>query len=213
MRLYTQLLLIWMILVCYGCHSHKLVSVETRPFPVKNIAAHTFKLNINVLKDSILSLFSSNNMDLQLDDSLMNAIFYDTFKGERMTFNFEAETNKNAVFEKDYFSDAGTANDICLNDFRDVWLSKYYVSNGGQPLKYDCSFIVKFAVIDSNTTSVHIIAYKPELINGTNCCGMHGEYANYIPAEPTTIEEYALLLFTAKELGDSTMLPLKLPVQ
>jgi hypothetical protein len=41
--------------------------------------------------------------------------------------------------------------------------------------------------------------------------GVHGPMNIYTKVQPTTIEEYSLLLFIADKLGDGSLLPLKLP--
>jgi len=39
------------------------------------------------------------------------------------------------------------------------------------------------------------------VINGARCCGPHGYYANDVPVEPTTIEEYKILLYIGQVLS------------
>lgn len=189
-----------------GCTSTE--PIQTKPFPEKNLPEHVFRSTYADLKDTIISMFTIEN---QLDNKILNQVFYEKMPtAGTMPLTFAPETNKDTLFSKEYFSKAGTANDIFLHDFRFAWMSKLYYSND-HSLKYTADFIVRLFKVNDSSTKVSIIAYRPEVINGIARYGPHGAVARYTPVLATTIEEYTLLQFIASKLGDSTLLPIKLP--
>ncbi|MBS1606208.1 MAG: hypothetical protein JST42_26355 [Bacteroidetes bacterium] len=147
----------------------------------------------------------------QLDNKILKAVFYEVIpNGGTMPLIFQPETSKDTLFSREYFLKAGKSNDIFLHDFREPWTSKFYYSKD-HPLEYTADFIVKLSEIDDSSTKLSVIAYNPEVINGISSYGPHGAVARYTPVEATTIEEYTFLEFIASKLGDSTLLPIKLP--
>jgi hypothetical protein len=182
--------------------------IQTKAFSVKNVPEHVFKLKYAALKDTIVSLF---NVENQLDDKILNKIFYNyILNGSTMVLTFQAETSRDTIFSREYFSKPTTSNDIFIHDFRESWPSKFYYSKN-HALKYAADFIVKLYKVDDTSTKISIMAYNPEVINGISGYGAHGPVARYTPVLPTTIEEYTLLEFIASKLGDTTLLPIKLP--
>jgi len=109
-----------------GCTSTE--PVQTKAFRDRNIPEHVFSLKCDVLKDTLLSMFSINN---QLDNKILKAVFYEEIPNV-----------------------------------------------GTMPL-----------------------VFQPETSKDTR----------YSPVMATTIEEYTILEFIASKLGDSTLLPIKLP--
>ncbi|UAY53038.1 hypothetical protein [Ferruginibacter albus] len=186
-------------------------SIQTKSFPIKNIPEHVFNFQIDKLKDTIVGLF---NIENQMSNKILGKVFYNVVANGAfvMPLTFQAETKKDTVFSRKYFSKPNTSNDIFLHDFREVWLSKFYFS-GDHPLEYTANFIVKLDKINNNSTKISILADEPEVINGAIGMGVHGPVARYTSVNPTTIEEYILLEFIASKLSDTTLLPLKLPVE
>jgi len=92
----------------------------------------------------------------------------------------------------------------------ETWPSKLYFS-GKHQLGYRTPFIIKLTKVGSSSTKVNIIAEDPKVINGISGYSAHGAVARETAVAPTTIEEYSILLFIASKLGDSSMLPIKLP--
>ena len=188
--------------------------IETKPFPIKNIAEHSFNLNIDKLKDIIFSFFTLENQD---NNKYLKDIFffYPSVDKEteqyKMFIDFQAETYKTALFGKSYFAKPNTENDIYIHNFGTCWFSKLYHSKG-KPLKYRTPFFIKLTKINEVTTKVFIAAEDPKVLNGISGYGPHGAIARETTVEPSTIEEYSILLFIADKLGDKTLLPLKLPI-
>jgi hypothetical protein len=50
-------------------------------------------------------------------------------------------------------------------------------------------------------TLLRITPENPVVLFGTRCCGPHGDYANEIVVDPTTIEEYTLIKYIAEQLN------------
>ena len=177
--------------------------IEKKTFTTKNNPEHIFKLSGNALRDSIISFFKiENGPD---ENKFLSNIFHNT----NMPVHFAAETNRDTIFSREYFSSQRASNDVFLTTFHDGWLSKFYYS-GSHPLIYLSDFAVQLSKIDSITTRIKVVALNPEVINGMGI-GVHGPKYEYSQVEPTSIEEYSILLFIADKLGDKTLLPLKLP--
>ena len=188
-------------------NENKIEPIKEYPFPVRNITEHVFKLNMNVLKDSLLSFFKIENSPEE--NQHLRKIFYFYVDTIRMSVFFNAESSQGAIFSREYFLQPNTSNDIYLTAMHKLWLSKYYYSDS-QPIKYNADFVFKLTKIDENSTVVKVVAINSEIISGM-ALGVHGPMNIYTKAQPTTIEEYSLLLFIADKLGDATLLPLKLP--
>jgi hypothetical protein len=197
-------------LIVLGCSSQE--QIETKPFPIKNNAEHVFNLNANVIKDTIVRAFKIEN-DPEDNKHLRDIFWYyaGEVKEHPMAILFSAETSRDTIFSLHYFSKPNTADDVFLEVYHEAWISKYYHSHG-HPLKFTTDFAIQLSSIDANKTKVKIIALNPEVINGTGF-GVHGPANIYTPAQPTTIEEYSLLLFIADKVGDTTLPPLKLPAK
>ena len=197
--------LLGITLMVSSCTSQ--LPIEPKTFSNENVPEHDFHFGVSMLRDTIVSLFDFNN---QYENKLLSNIFYHYSSDHLIPVTFNAETADNTVFGKDYFAKQNTNNDVYLHDFEEFWLSKLYFS-GNKALEYRSTFIIKMTKVDTNITKVQIVAENPRVLNGTAAYGAHGAIARETSVQPTTIEEYALLLFIANKLGDSTMQPLKLP--
>ncbi len=182
-------------------------------FPIKNIPEYTFHLGIERLRDTIAALFNFSN---QYENKYLGPIFYyyifeenESEKHKNAQF-FNAETVKDSLFGRNYFSKPNTSNDIYIHDFNTAWPSKLYFSNG-KPLKYRTDFIIKLSKVDLDSTKVVIIAEDPKVLNGIDGFGVHAPVARETAVRPSSIEEYSLLLFIADKLQEHNLLPLKLP--
>ena len=187
--------------------------IQTKLFPQKNIPSHSFKLSLDKLKDTISALFSFGN---QQNNKYLNDLFYFYPSDEKekedfkMFIDFQAETKKTALFGSDYYKKSKTSNDIYIHNFGTCWYSKLYFSKG-KPLEYRTAFIIKLTNINKDLTNIFIEAEEPKVINGILGLGAHGPIARETIVDPTSIEEYSILLFIADKLGDKSLLPLKLP--
>ena len=184
-------------------------SIQTKLLPIKNIPRHVFNIRHDKLKGTIVALF---NLDNQFENKILSEVFYNLISDNTisMPLTFQAETNKDTLFSKEYFSKPNTSDDIFLHDFHEVWLSKFYYSQN-HPLEYTANFIIKLEKVNDSSTKVLIVADDAEVVNGTTGFGVHGPVARYTNVQGTTIEEYTLLEFIASKLGDKTLLPIRLP--
>ena len=187
--------------------------IETKSLPIKNVPSHSFKISLDKLKDTITSLFNFEN---QYNNKYLNNIFYyypskeDEKERHKMFIDFQVETKTTALFGTNYYEKPNTSNDIYIHNFGTCWNSKLYFSKK-KPLKYRTAFIIKLTKINDDSTKLFIEAEAPKVINGTIGLGAHGPIARETAVEPTTIEEYSILLFIADKLGDKSLIPLKLP--
>jgi hypothetical protein len=185
--------------------------VESRNLPIPNATSHIFTLPVEILRDTIVSIFTT---ELQADNAYLNEIFFfypsESDTVHKIPIVFSVEQSNNAMFGKKYFKKHGTKNDIYLHDFGDTWYSPIYHLKG-RPLKYRTPFILKLQPIDKGKTRLTIVPEDPKVINGTSGFGPHGFIAREESVLPTSIEEHCLLLYIAENLGDKTVLPLKMP--
>ena len=190
-------------------YENKIEPIQRIPIPLLKISLGILFLNsnMNVLKDSLLSLFKIEN--IPEENQHLRKIFYFYSDTIRIPVFFDAEVSKGAIFSKEYFLQPNTSNDIYLTGMLAPWVSKYYYSDS-QPIQYTADFVFKLTKIDENSTVVKVVAINPEIVSGMGL-GVHGPMNIYTKAQPTTIEEYSFLLFIADKLGDATLLPLKLP--
>lgn len=188
-------------------YEHKIGPIKEYPYPIKNIPEHVFKLNINTLEDTLLTFFKMENGPQE--NKFLREVFYFYHDTTRFEIYFNAETSKDTILSDEYFEQPNTSNDILLHSYHGTWISKFYYSDS-QPIKYTADFVLKLTKIDDRLTDVKVIAINPEIVNGLEL-GVHGPMNIYTKAQPTTIEEYSVLLFIADNLGDTTLLPLKLP--
>jgi hypothetical protein len=85
----------------------------------------------------------------------------------------------------------------------------YYV--GGKPLEFSGSFFVDFERAGTGNTRVSVTAIELSARNGTTR-GLHGAVVpNITVLEPTSIEEYEILLYLGNRVGEAAMPPLRLP--
>jgi len=99
---------------------------------------------------------------------------------------------------------------ILIHEPRAICKSVLYVSEEDSVgMDYIASFHLHLTKIDSNRTMVQVITYNPAIINGNHNIALIGMTPGSIlePVEPTSIEEYQILLRIGKKLG----LKLKMP--
>jgi len=162
------------------------------------------------LRDTIIRLFDSG---YQIPDNpILSTVFMDVMvpKEHPMEAIFHPETSKTAVFGIHYFADKNTANDVYIDDMGSYWASPVYFHNG-KPFEYISAFAFKFIPLNANQTKLTVRAIKPEIVNGTTCCGPHGNYSITQQVKPTTIEEYTLITYIASKLGVKGLPPVQFP--
>jgi hypothetical protein len=131
--------------------------------------------------------------------------------GQHDPFSFSIQSIENAIIDPETFANPDFRNDIfLLSDGKAIGPSTKYFG-GGKPLKYTADFHLHISAVDAENTVVTVMTINPRVHNGLRCCGPHGSYTNYESVEPSTVEEYTILLFIGRVLGHSDMPPIRLP--
>lgn len=205
-------LTIILTLILFGCT--RTDTIKRHPYPQQNISRHILNFKVKGLHDSIVKIFDFEN---QLNDVYLRDLFYNystddkKIKKNKYDIIFSIETIKNAVFSKEYYKNPNAKNDIYVHCFGTPWYSKLYYTDN-KPLKYRTAFIIKLKKVDENKTQIEIIAENPTVINGISSYGSHGAIALNTKVEPSSIEEYTLLLFIANHLGESNLPKIRFPI-
>lgn len=93
---------------------------------------------------------------------------------------------------------------------RTVCYSKVY-KNFWRFLEYFAEFQLHFEPINENETKITVITHAPEVLYFSSPVVSGHAYVNFKKVEPTTIEEYEILLRIGKLVGEQDMPTLKLP--
>jgi hypothetical protein len=122
------------------------------------------------------------------------------------------EFKDNALFSGSILRSPGNENDAYIHNFHDpIGASAIYFAVGN-PLPYICEFHLHITAINPRATRVVVVAQNPEVIRGLSWWGLHGSPANiYKSVEPTTIEEYRILLELGSSLTAADMPQLAMP--
>ena len=187
--------------LCISCSSD-IHPIETRPLSQKNPTSYVFPAPLPAARGKMLTAFK--------DFNLMRD-FLSSFSPNNPSMSFRMENRDDAVFATHIFANRENHEDLYLHFFGDVIDPSPVYFGGGKPLRYRAKFQLHLTALDDNSTQVSIITHDPTVINGSTCCGPHGKVANDVAVEPTTIEEYKILLFIGRILGVSDMPPLRLP--
>jgi len=179
----------------------------------KNPTKYIFNKNIKEIREKIITnkdyiqqVFCDNYEEARKSTKLFTNYFCESglvlrvVKDSIQIYNpdkgrvYYLKTNSIDLF---LISEGWKSSEICFND-------------DGIPLEYKSNYQIHFEIIDSLTTQVEIIALHPRLITGKQIMGGRG-FANVIitsPTEPTSIEEYKILLKIGEFLGVKEEMPL-----
>jgi hypothetical protein len=196
------LLAVFLLNVCISCSSdiHK---IKTKPLAEKNPTSYVFARPVSQAREEIIKAFETENRYSKPTEE-----FYASFGDTRLWFS--VESREDAVFSEKIFQNPVNHNDVYLHSHGEPLGPSQVYFGGGKPLRYRAAFQLHLAALDNNT-QVSVITHEPSVINGSKCCGPHGYVSNNVPVEPTTIEEYKILLFVGRILGAREMPPLRLP--
>ncbi len=179
---------------CISC-DRDIHPIKTKLLSQKNPTSYVFTRPVPEVREKILTAFK--------DDDLMRD-FYSSFPTTQYFF-FAVESREHAVFAERIFANRENQDDVYLHSYgTPICLSPVYFA-GGKPLRYRAEFHLHLTSLDDNSTKVTITTHDPTVINGSKCCGLHGYMANDVTVEPTTIEEYKILLFIGRVLGAGDM--------
>ena len=201
----TQRTLIGLFFLTTFCGCENLQSLEKKELIEINPTEHIFNVPIDTLRQIIIESFNElKTLDSKFYDS---SIFFYEFQEHRHQAIFRAETFP-GLFGQQYFEQEGTRDDIYLYS-HEYWISPIY-SAGGKQLNCRTAFIVTLKKVNEDNTLLKIKPEDLKVIKGVAGLTAHGFYSKEIPVNPTTIEEYSLILFIAEQLGDTTLKQLNL---
>jgi hypothetical protein len=193
------------VLVFLTACSQDIHEIKTRTLPEKNPTSYVFPGSVDAVRERIIEAFQfENRYEKPAED------FYSSFNNPT-TFSFRVESREDVVFSEHIFKDPENRNDVYLHTYGEPLGPSPVYFGGGKPLRYRPKFQLHLTAADDKNTKVTVITHDPSVINGSKCCGLHGYVSNDIAVEPTTIEEYRILLFIGRVLGVNDMPPLKLP--
>ena len=198
-------ILLAVALVTASC-SHGVSRIQTRTLPSPNPTSWLYLMPMEQVRAKALDAFSIEHQVSQpvfgrhqIEDHIDGEIF--------------AECFTNAVFGQAIFRDPANTNDIYLHSLDSPFVisSVYYGRYGGLP--FEATFHLHLTANGSNTL-VSVTALNAQVINGTKfgfgSCGP-GPANNYVPVQPTTVEEYSILRYLGTYLGITNMPPVILP--
>jgi hypothetical protein len=178
-------------------------SIKTKPLSVKNPTSYEFARPLSEVKEEVINAFDTEKINP------LTREFYASFS--KTSFFFSAESKEDALFSKRVFEDPENSNDLYLHSYGEPISSSAVYFGGGKPLRFRAAFQLHLTAPGQNSTKVSVVTHNPTVINGSRCCGLHGYVSNDVPVEPTTIEEYKILLFIGRLLDARDMPPLRLP--
>ena len=196
-----------MLISVFSCtESHEKVEIKKLRHP--NPTEYTFHRPIQSLHDTVIRMFNFTN---QFNDIVLKKTFnQQSDDGVTDNIIFHPETADSSVSGSDYFKIANNKNDIFLDHLEDWSSSVYHHKN--VPFKYTVKFATKLKAIDKDNTLLSIKPFDAEIYNGSKCCGpCLGNYALAQKVQPTTVEEYTLILFIAEHLGVTGLQPIEIP--
>jgi hypothetical protein len=173
--------------------------VESKPLPAPNPTAYTFDAGIDAIHQAIRQLYEQQFRDRS------RYLFTPVFAGDENLIEEMAAV----------FSQPGNQNDAYLSYMHDpVGMSQVY-SVGGEPVPFLADFHLHITPREAGTTRVEIRTLRPEVLAGKTLLPRnHLTRANiYLPVEPTTIEEYSILLKIGAVVGQADMPALILPTE
>jgi hypothetical protein len=156
-------------------------------------------------KNPTFYLFNSNisNVKKAINSSFNNFEFY------RMILSFKEDSNP---FSEEIFIDPINNKDAYLYSF-DLLNSSIYFKDS-KPLLYDVSFHIHLDSIDNCHTNVTVITIHPKVVVGTKfglADNLKIRIADFRKVEPSTVEEYQILLRIGNALDEKQMPPLIMP--
>jgi hypothetical protein len=200
-RLPKRFLAALLLGLCTSCASD-VHPIKTRALSQKNPTSYVFPHPVPEVREKVLTA---------LEDYKFRRDFYSSLSPNNPSFHFSVNTRGDAGSSEPIFASPDNKDDLYLHSFGD-WIdpSPVYFA-GGKPLRYRAKFQLHLTALGDNSTKVSVITHDPSVINGSVCCGLHGYKSNDVAVEPTTIEEYRILLFIGRVLGVSDMPHLSLP--
>jgi hypothetical protein len=132
------------------------------------------------------------------------------------TATFSVEDSKHHLFAPEaLFRDPANTNDLYLHNYGSPIASSSVYRGAKEGLAFFASFHLHLADTGTNSTIATVTALDTQIVNGwyfgLNIHTGFGRQARIVPASPTTVEEYAILLYLGNYLGATDMPELVVP--
>ena len=189
------------LIVCISCSSdiHK---IKTKTLVQKNPTSYVFPGAPSEVREKILTA---------LEDYQLSSEFGSFVSPNNPSFTFSVRTREEYGSSEPIFASPENHDDLVLYSHGESIDPSEVYFGGGKPLRFRAEFQLHFTAAEKDKTQISVITHRPTVINGSVCCGLHGYKSNDVAVEPTTIEEYRILLFIGRILGVSDMPPVRLP--
>jgi hypothetical protein len=184
------------LLIMLACFEASFVSCQNKITKIELINKNPIEYVFNT---SIDSLYSVGSNQLKVDFTMI----LDSSHKSMAPDNIEK-----------LFLQPGNNHDLYLFPIYYLGKSKIYIRENGDSIFYRASFYLHLEKKDEKRTQVIIKTIKPEIIVGKKLFPslphlIRGDRT--IEVEPTTIEEYEILLEIGKLVGEKNMPPINLP--
>lgn len=186
-----RIVFVSVLLICVSSYIVVFCSkVERIKEPFKNPTSYVFEASLPRVKSAIKEQFS----DLQFKQ--MELFFKESDSYYKFTPIITTPSNKDDFYLDKWGMAIGGSN----THFMD-----------GKSLPYIASFHIHITAIDSIQTRVEVFTHDSKVITGKQFLPLaHGKRAfEYEEVEPSTVEEYEILLKIGEELGEKNMSPIK----
>jgi hypothetical protein len=201
-RIFSGILALWLLYV----FRMDLVPLSVHRLSTPNPTSYRFKVPLAEAKKKISEGFHPRT---QLKSPLYRSLGFREAGSNNPYLMFTVETAGTALFCKKIFEQHGNTIDFCLHTYGTAIKSWSYFALG-ESLPYLAKFGVSVVTEDQHTL-ISITTINPNVLKGFGGMSLHGPYEKKVPVEPTTIEEYSLLLYIGNLLGVTDMPPRRLP--
>ncbi|HAM98707.1 MAG TPA: hypothetical protein DCQ26_08840 [Marinilabiliales bacterium] len=190
------IILICFVLFCTSCIGFRKITLKE-----KNPTFYVFHVPLEVLRSKIIKDFETDRTNSISDLQSIQEI---------SKVNWFVAT-VNSKYSEDIFKKPENVHDLYLVLNKPVSLSKVYYKFW-KPLEYSATFQLHLTSIDANRTKIEVITYNGSVFYwGIPFPGGDHAFVKEKDVQPTTIEEYEILLRIGNLIGEKDMPSLKLP--
>jgi hypothetical protein len=188
------------MMICNSC-----IGFRTNSLKNKNPTSFVFHTSLNKLRNIIKKDFvidrSKNINDLMNVQDI-----------SKKSWNILTVNDSNFPIKGEIFKMEENRFDLYLYSSSNpiISYSKVY-KKFWKSLKYRAEFQLHFATVSENETKITIITHNPKVLYWSLNIFSGHPFAEYKTVQPTTIEEYEILLRIGNLVGEEDMPPLKLP--
>lgn len=184
---------IFLILICFGT---TFLSCQNKIIKIDQVKKNPVEYIFSCSKDSLHSVISK-----QVE--INNMMLWDSQHGSMI---LEEVSNM--------FSQKGNSQDFCLESIHYTGKSRIYFSKDGGNLDYKAWFYLHLELIDKAHTKVKITTIEPKVIVGRELLPLSPHFVRRdktIAVQPSTIEEYEILLTIGNLIGEKDMPSINIP--